>query len=155
MKRLIGLTSAALVSGLVLLAGGCGLPTDGDREDLLDLQAAERRWAQSGVQDYQIIVQQLCFCGYTRPVRITVRLGNVVSRVDAESGEPVPQQGENAREVRGLFALVRDAIDRDAHSMSVTYDATYGIPLQINIDYIANTVDDELTVRASEFQPLR
>jgi hypothetical protein len=117
------------------------------------LRQAEQRWVQAGVQNYTIVVQRLCFCGYTRPVRVTVRQGQIVSRVDAETGEVAPPQANNITEVLGLFALIRDAIDRDAYRLTVTYDGTTGIPLQINIDYIGNAVDDELNVRASEFQP--
>jgi hypothetical protein len=143
------------MAGLALLVGaGCGLITGNDDEDSA-LDRAELRWSGSGVQDYQIVVQNLCFCGYIRPVRITVRFGAVVSRVDAETGEPVPTYGENVRDIAGLFDLIRDAIAQDAHSLDVKYDATYGFPTLITIDYIRNAIDDELTVKTSEFQRLR
>lgn len=144
-----------VVTGLAFLVGaGCGSITGNDEEDSA-LRRAEQRWSRAGVQDYQVVVQNLCFCGYTRPVRITVRFGAVVSRVDAETGEPVPTYGENVRDIAGLFDLIRDAIAQDAHELDVTYDATYGFPTLITIDYIRNAVDDELTVRTSEFQRMR
>lgn len=149
-----GLTRS-VVAGLALLVGaGCGLITGTDEEESA-LHRAELRWSKSGVQDYQVVVQYLCFCGYTRPVRLTVRFGSVVSRVDAETGQPVPSFGENVRDVAGLFDLIREAIAQNAHSLDVTYDATYGFPTLITIDYIRNAVDDELTVKTSEFQPMR
>ena len=145
----------SVVAGLALLVGaGCGLITGNDDEESA-LDRAELRWSRSGVQDYQVVVQNLCFCGYVRPVRITVRFGAVVSRVDAETGEPVPTYAQNVRDIPGLFDLIREAIAQDAHELDVTYDATYGFPTLITIDYIRNAVDDELTVKTSEFQPMR
>jgi hypothetical protein len=142
-------------AGLALLAAaGCGLITGNDEDDSA-LRRAEARWSRSGVQDYQVVVQYLCFCGYTRPVRITVRSGAVVSRVDAETGQPVPAQGNNVRDIVGLFDLIREAIAEDAHRLNATYDATYGFPTLIDIDYIENAIDDELRITTSEFQRLR
>ncbi|MGH7710169.1 MAG: DUF6174 domain-containing protein [Gemmatimonadaceae bacterium] len=148
------LTRRAVTSALVVLAAGCGLITGSDDEVADDLRRAQNRWNRSGVQDYQIVVQNLCFCGYTRPVRITVRFGNVVSKVDAETGEPAPSYA-NAREVARLFDLVREVINQGADRIEVAYDATYGFPTRIDIDYIRNAVDDELQVRTSDFQPMR
>lgn len=146
------LTTRLLVGAAIIAGAGCGL---GSEEDEADLRRAEVRWTRSGVQDYQIVVQNLCFCGYTRPVRLTYRFGSVVSRVDAETGEPVPPYANNVRDVAGLFALIREAIDGDAHRLEVSYDGTYGYPRFIDIDYVGNAADDELQVRTSEFQPLR
>jgi len=36
----------------------------------------------------------------------------------------------------------------------VTYDSTYGYPVEINIDFIKNAIDDELYLSASEFEVL-
>ena len=154
MRRLVSLTKV-VPAALVLFAAGCGITDNESDDNEMDLRVAEQRWLRSGVQDYQIVVQYLCFCGYVRPVRLTVRSGNIVSRVDAESGEPVPPQGSHIGAVPDLFTLVREAIEQDAYSLTVTYDATYGFPTQINIDYIGNAIDDELHVSASQFQPAR
>ena len=145
----------SLLLGAVLLAGArCQLSTDNDDAES-DVRRAQARWHRSGVQDYQIVVQYLCFCAFTRPVRITVRFGNIVSRVDAETGQPVPAEGNHVRDVAGLFDLVLEAIDRDAARVDASYDATYGYPKMIDIDYLANAIDDELQIKTSEFQPLR
>lgn len=125
-----------------------------------NLRAAQTRWSRSGVQDYSIVVQYLCFlrsqniCPYTRPVHVTLR-GKVVSRVDAETEQPVPQAGSRIRDIEGLFDLVREAIDRHAHRIAVSYDTTYGYPKFIEIDYLENGIDDELQIKVSSFQPMR
>lgn len=145
----------SVMAGLTLLVGAsCGLITGSDDKES-ELRRAELRWSRSGVQDYQVVVQYLCFCGYTRPVRLTVRSGNVVSRVDAETGQPVPSFGENVRDIAGLFDLIREAMGQNAYRLDVTYDPEYGFPTLIDIDYIQHAVDDELRVTTSGFQPTR
>lgn len=153
---MISLTRRTITSLTLLATAGCGLITGNDGgDDESALRRAEGRWSRSGVQDYQVVVEYLCFCVYTRPVRITVRFGNVVSRVDVQTGQPVPAAGDHVRDLAGLFALIRDAIARDAHRLDAMYDSTYGFPTLIDIDYIQNATDDELQIRTSEFQPLR
>lgn len=136
------------------LSVACGLVTGtDDNNNDKALRTAQVRWNNAGVEDYTVVVQHLCFCGYVRPVRITVRSGAVVSSVDAETGEPVPTYA-TVRDITALFTLIRKAIDDGADRLEVTYDAQLGYPTFINIDYIKNAVDDELQVRTSEFQQL-
>lgn len=140
-------------------SASCGQPSSDVAE--ADLRLAQTRWSRSGVKNYSVVVQYLRFlraqkiCPYTRPVHMVVRSGNVVSRVDAETEERVPEAGSRIRDVHGLFDLVRDAIDRHAGRIAVSYDTTFGFPKLIHIDYMVNAVDDELQIRVSAFQPLR
>ena len=144
----------SVMAGLALLVGAsCGLITGNDDEES-ELRRAELRWSRSGVQDYQVVVQYLCFCGYTRPVRLTIRSGNVVSRVDAETGQPVPSFGENVRDVAGLFDLIREAMDR---TVPLVTSHTTGVMASRRYRYrlFQHAVDDELRVTTSGFQPTR
>jgi uncharacterized protein DUF6174 len=149
--RLTRLTAGAALAS----SAACGLVTGtDDNDDEEALRGAQVRWNNARVQDYTVVVQHLCFCGYVRPVRITVRSGAVVSSVDAQTGEPVPTYA-TVRDIAALFTLIRQAIDDGADKLDVTYDSQLGYPTFINIDYITNAVDDELQVRTSEFQQLR
>ena len=150
----VSLTRLSAGAALALSAA-CGLVTGTDDDDNdKALRTAQIRWNNAAVQDYTVVVQHLCFCGYVRPVRITVRSGAVVSSVDAQTGEPVPSYA-TVRDVMALFTLIRKAIDDGADRLEVTYDAQLGYPTFINIDYHKNAADDELQVRTSEFQQLR
>jgi hypothetical protein len=142
------------VAAGALVAAACGNIT-GHSGATADLREAEARWNRQGINDYQVVVRYACFCGYTRPVRMTVRFGNVVSRVDAETGEPAPAFAEYVRDIEGLFDLIREAIERKAHKVDVSYDRVYGYPTSIDLDYLFNAVDDELQVTVSWFQPQR
>lgn len=94
-------------------------------------------------------------CPYTRPVRMTVRLGKVVSRVDAQTELPLPQAASRISDFQGMFDLVRGPIDRHGFRVAVSYDTTYGYSRVIDIDYLGTATDDELQIKVSNFQPVR
>lgn len=156
-------TLAAGACGLALLAGAGACETLGFDSDRDRLQEARELWQDRGVRDYRLDVRRLCFCGYdvTRAVRVTVRSGVVVSRTYVDDGTVVGEAPgsfaglpELFPDVEGLFAVVEDALDRDADQLDVTYDAEFGVPLNIVIDYRRNTADEELTFQAEAFTEL-
>lgn len=48
-----------------------------------------------------------------------------------------------------LFEVVQDAIDQEAHTLTVEYHAQLGYPTSIDNDYWLNAVDEEVSFRAS------
>lgn len=123
---------------------------------VVDLASARAAWAQQGPADYRIDVRRLCFCGYdvTRAVRVTVRNSVIVERTYADDGSLVSANPEFFPDVPGLFAVIEDAIARDAHRIDVAYDPDLGFPRTIAIDYIEQAVDEELTFQADNFSVL-
>lgn len=120
---------------------------------LLDELARNRaRWAEVEPPEYSYGVERLCFCGFAATsVRVTVADGVVTDRTFVESGEPVPEQiADLFPSVDGLFEVLLDAIERNVHSIAVTYDPDAGVPLDIAIDYEANVADEELGFRVTE-----
>ena len=112
-------------------------------------------WANQHVTDYTFRQQRLCFCGFIAPVEITVQGGAITKIVVVETGEELDVAQFTVYDTaEGLFALVEDALDRDAHTLQVTYDATFGYPSNITVDYRENVADDELQVLTSDLQPL-
>jgi hypothetical protein len=133
--------------GLVSLFAACtGLfdPTGSELEENME------KWAESGIEDYRFRFKRLCFCVFVDLVEIEVVDGEIVSVVVVETGEP-PHTDimDTFLTIDGIFAEIRDAIDRDAFSPSVTYHETLGYPTEVDIDYEENTVDEEMSYRAS------
>lgn len=151
-KYVRGGTSCRLYVCLLLLplVLGCSVlfgPEDGELDENLGL------WREAGIEDYTFRFRRICFCTATNAVVIEVRAGSVQSIVDAESGEPVDARFLTSYlTVDGLFEEIREAIDRDAHTLSVTYHQSLGYPTSIDIDYEVNTIDDEVSFRASELE---
>jgi hypothetical protein len=111
-----------------------------------DLLEARRRWQRVAPASYDITVRHGCFCPSeaTRPVVVTVTDGQVVRRRYVDDGSDVdPRFASTFPSVDGLFAIIADALDRDAASMNATYHPFWGHPLSISIDYVAQMADDE------------
>jgi len=143
-------TRRLLIALLVLTAcGGDGFLA-GTRF-AFDLRTARARWENSGIDSYEITVRRICFCLLTDPVRIVVEDGVVVSRTVMTTGQPLATgQAEYYPDVPGLFAIVDEAM-AEADDVDTAFDATYGFPSLINVDWAADYVDDEVTYRTEGF----
>jgi hypothetical protein len=134
-------------------SAGCSDPL-GPEQEALD--ANRDRWAAAALADYRYTLREFCFCGpeTLRPVVIEVRDGQVASATYEDDGTAVvePRLGQ-LRTVDGLFDVVQDAIDRDAHSLDASYDPTLGYPTSAQIDYIEFAVDEEYGFAASALAP--
>src|SRR5688500_8352907 len=116
-----------------------------------DLRSARAPRESAGVDSYEMTVRRLCFCVLTGPVRIVVEDGVVVSRMVMTTGQPLATgQAEYYPDVPGLFAIVDEAM-AEADDVDTAFDATYGFPSLINVDWAADHVDDEVTYRTEGF----
>ena len=59
-------------------------------------------------------------------------------------------QIENSFQIQGNVDTAGDKADE----VKVTYDETYGFPSQINVDFIKEAVDDELSLQITDFEKL-
>ncbi len=131
----------------VTAALGCG---DGVSPELGSFDASLQLWQDAGPADYRYTFQRLCFCIDIRAVEIEVRAGAIVSVTVIETNEQLAASEFSRFEtVEGLFAVVRDAMERPAEVLEVTYHPTLGYPTQINVDYSLNIADEEQRILAS------
>jgi hypothetical protein len=119
-----------------------------------ELNANLAVWQSANIEDYQFRFQRLCYCVFIDPVIIDVRDGDIASVILADSGTVVDttQMGGHFLTIAGLFEVIQDAIDQEAHSLTVEYHAQLGYPTSIEIDYLLNAVDEEVSFRASEVE---
>jgi hypothetical protein len=152
MLRHLSRPSALLALALLgACSGAAGITASGPEGRALD--AAQNRWARQGSASYTVVVRPLCFCGDTRPIRVTVSHGVVISRVVAEDGSAVPaERYRQLGRVEDLFAAVADAIAHHAHVVNASYDAR-GVPVTVGIDYDANMADEEFGWSVTEYVP--
>lgn len=137
--------SFILAFGASALAGCADL---GPRNhDLLEEVRAQRRaWEAWRPASYVYEVERLCFCGveWRGPVRVRVDAGQVVGQEYVDGGESVTSAAAPwFPGVEGLFDILEDALDRDAHQVQVTWDPVSGAPQDFWIDYDANIADEE------------
>lgn len=122
---------------------------------IADLAAASAMWAAAGVRDYDLTVRRGCHCPTVGLVRVSVRSGAVVTTtVDPNPGQPERTPLSASAWPTSVEALFDEIVARQADSASVMvrYDQTNGVPLQINVDRIAEALDDEVSFRVT-FEP--
>jgi hypothetical protein len=150
--RNLRLPLALLVIAVAIAA--CGLipgasPSARDLA-LRQLAANQALWAQKGPANYSLTVERQCFCPSAQ-YDITVTNG-VVSSV-AHDGAPVrPAEVQGLpKTVPELFALVAGL--PPTAGLEVDYDPDLGLPTRIDVDPIANAVDDEYSIVVLTFSP--
>lgn len=139
------MVAPVLTLTLTLAVAGCGIldPDGGVRGEL---EENRDLWESTRPAAYDMVVERLCFCTDQArgPVRVTVQGTTATERVYTGSGEPVSSDLASLfPTVIGLFDVIEDAIDRDAHELRVTYDQSTGIPVDIWIDYDEHIADEE------------
>ncbi len=158
-------TSLTLIVCLLHHSMSCtGLPADSASATLSDVSArwiasgieaysvstaladAKARWAASGIRTYELDREIRCFCydgGDT--IRCTVVNDRVVSVINLRTHEAVDTNLHAPATVQDFFDIIERARSRRAAKLKVSYDPTYGCPTEIDIDWMLNTIDDEVT----------
>ena len=109
------------------------------------LQSRRATWEAQGLGDYSYDVRRVCFCPFREGVRLTVMGGALTGATDLETEEILePDEVQWYRTIDGLFDLLEDAYDRDAHQVRVDFDDERGYPTEIFIDYSEMIADEEL-----------
>ena len=133
-----------------------------------EVERAREKWQNTNISHYRFKLFFGCFCAFSQdmPLNIEVKDGQVVSMQYQSGNEIDPNLLEYFNRFTTIDRLfdeiesgfeIKDNVDTagdKADEVKVTYDETYGFPTQINIDFIKNAVDDELSLQISEFEKL-
>jgi hypothetical protein len=115
-----------------------------------EIEANRSRWVAQRPPSYHYEIERLCFCTEESrgPVRVVVVDGQVTARTYAPGGGAVPSDLVWLfPPADGLFDILLDALDREAHEIRVTWDDDTGLPVDFWIDYIENAIDEEVGYR--------
>lgn len=136
---------------LALALSGCSF---GDAEPPLALEAARARWADAGVDAYRFTFARGCECAqeWTGPFTVEVRDGAIVAAT--RRGVPLDPADDALLTLDGVFAFAVGALAADPYRFEATYDARYGFPERISVDYAERAVDDEIDLFVTDFEPL-
>ncbi len=113
------------------------------------------RWFDNGPQSYEFVFRWLCFCPppANTPTRVRVEGGQIVSTVDARTGEPVTALGGlEYQTVPELFQWIREQLNRNPDSVQLEFDRETGYPIEASFDPIRLAVDDEIAFFIDEFE---
>ena len=133
----------SVLAGVLLLGSlACGDSTGPEMDRLGEQRAL---WEAQGLADYTYDVRRVCFCPFREGVRVTVVAGVVAGATDLATGEVLePNEVQLYLTIDGLFDLIQDAYDRNAHEVQVEFDPSRGYPTRIYIDYSEMIADEEL-----------
>jgi hypothetical protein len=91
------------------------------------------------------------------PLVIEVQDGEVVS-MEYQSGKEIDAPSlelfEKYATIDRLFAELEADLNGAADEVTATYDATYGFPTEVTIDFVKEATDDELYLNLSNFEAL-
>jgi hypothetical protein len=147
--------SKLILALLAIVLTACSVGGKSDYDTNLE------KWQDAGVSHYRYTLHIVCFCAFTEdmPLTIEVQDGEVVSMTKAD-GSPVAPDDLNYElfsryaTIDRLFSDLKANLDGAADEVKVTYDATYGYPVQTDIDMIKEAIDDELYLTVSNFEAL-
>ena len=158
MKKLL-LVVLALVLSACSSVANAGQPKS-------ELDLAREKWQAANISHYRFNLFISCFCIFNEnmPLVIEVNNGEVVSMEYQNGNEIDPQFLElfnRYATIDKLFEGLASSFDfagddqGAAEKVTVEYDATYGFPTKIDIDFIEQAIDDELYLTISDFEPLQ
>ena len=117
------------------------------------------KWTAQGISHYRFNLTISCFCPFfeVNPVTVEVLDGRIVSMTGAD-GQPLPEnfrsEFDRAGTVDLLFAIAENSL-ANADQAEVTYDAVYGFPSSIIVDWIELAMDDEISYYVENFEVLK
>lgn len=126
-----------------------------------ELSRNQAKWQDAGITHYRFQLSVSCFCLFRSqmPLTVEVKDGEIVSMTDV-NGEAFPMDDPMSELVmkhatidRLFSELGSDSVQK-AERLTMSFDPTYGFPVEVAIDYIELAADDELYISVSAFEPL-
>ena len=115
------------------------------------LNLAAERWAAAGIDDYRLDLGFLCACAL--PARVFVDVVDGVPTATDGDGKPLDADtlAMTPVTVDQLLAEGRRAIEGGG-TVEAAFDET-GVPGRLDIDYMPQAIDDELSIVVNAFEP--
>lgn len=126
-----------------------------------ELSRNQAKWLGAGITHYRFQLNVSCFCLFRSqmPLTIEVKDGEIVSMTDV-NGEAFPMDDPMSdlvmkhATIDRLFSELKSDSVQTADRLTMSFDATYGYPVEVAIDFIELAADDELYITVSGFEPL-
>ena len=151
-----------LITLAIVLAACSAAPTEPATPPTLPPSDEREVWENANVDHYRFELTLSCFCAFRdhMPLTIEVKDGEIVSltRADGQvvqSDDPSYETFVQYGTIDSIFSRIETArADPEAGEILVTYDPTYGYPVDATIDYIELATDDEMYLTISSFEVL-
>ncbi len=131
-----------------------------DDNDLRELNTNRQLWESSQVKSYSWNERLSCFCAGILERDIFV-INDIKDRVEYDDSGLPPEVNRDelyesifnqSKTVEEAFDFIESLLNQDVASLLIEYDAVYGFPKVISIDYIENAIDDEIGYIYTDFK---
>ncbi len=112
----------------------------------------KQTWDSMGIDSYEFTQINTCYC-YYRELQIRVENDTVVSVKDLNTGTMLDPSNYATYTMDDYFQTILSAIWQ-AEIVQVQYDASYGYPSQVYIDWNSMIADEETSFTITSFNPL-
>lgn len=119
------------------------------------------KWQDANITHYRMELNISCFCAFRDQMPLTVEVldGQIVSMIAADGSEVLDTDPNYEffaphATIDLLFADIESAVNEGADSVNVTYDAAYGFPAEVAIDFSQEMADEEMYYSVSGFEAL-
>ena len=126
-----------------------------------ELSRNQQKWQDANITHYNFELNISCFCAFRDQMPLTVEVqDNQIVHMAAVDGTLVLDTDQNYEfyaphaTIDLLFDELEAAYNESADSVTVTYDATYGFPTEIAIDFSQEMADEEMYYSISGFEAL-
>ena len=113
---------------------------------------ALQAWQATGIHDYTWQLDFACECGLNGPTQVTVVDDKITQVVKPSGVVPLDQLEGVPLTVDGLLQQAI-TVSKAGGAVGGTWPGDNGVPSELHIDPKQNTIDDELNVTISNFQP--
>lgn len=122
-----------------------------------ELKNARELWQSKQIVNYSIKEKEVCFCAGILEWQLFVKNKEknevvFVNTTNEPTDEVYSNVFDRAKTVEDAFDLIERILSREVASFEVQYDAEYGFPTLISVDYDENIIDEERTYYFSEFE---
>src|ERR1700752_1798003 len=138
-----------LIAVASLALAACAGATASANQNQSELDDNQQKWQDANISHYRYNLSISCFCVFTQdmPLIIEVQDGKVVS-MEYASGNEIDagsrEYFQRFETIDKVFEQLQKDISGKADEVVVTYNATYGFPDEVKIDYVLEATDDEI-----------
>ena len=124
-----------------------------------ELSTNQQKWQNANISHYHYNLSISCFCVFSQdmPLVIEVQDGEVVS-MEYSTGNAIDPSSleyfQRFSTIDRIFEQLEKDSNGEADEVVVAYDATYGFPNDVMIDYVKEATDDEIWFTVSGFEAL-
>ncbi len=111
-----------------------------------ELEENREIWRSQSLETYQYIYQQRFFCTppSNTPLKVSVKNDKITEVVNLNNNQLITDL-TFPKTIEELFEIIEQAIQKNADEILINYDASFGYPTRVAIDYQKILADEEVT----------